>query len=443
MWLALLFVFALAKSVCTIGYLMKLKGSTIRSSVVAVILVVAGMVGQFRFQVVERTLLKTPLASVLLPPSALERVKNREIPKDDTSDFAQFWEVWNVLERDYLDTAALDPQKMVDGAIGGMTAALGDPYTMYLPPEDNKRSAEDLAGAFYGVGIELGYIDNTLAAIAPLKDTPSDLAGIKAGDLILHVKDTAKNLDEDTTGWSLSKAVENIRGPLDSTVTLTIFRQSEENPAPFEVELKRGEIVVKSVKLEFVDQGANSTVAHVSMYRFGERTTAEWNDAVSEILAKGPSVTGIVLDLRNNPGGFFDDAITVSSDFIARGVVVTQQGKFSKQDFPTTGLARLRNIPTVVLVNKGSASASEIVAGALRDDLGTKLVGEKTFGKGTVQDRRELPNGGGLHVTVARWLLPKGSWIHKEGIPVDVEVKDDPATEQDEVLLKGIETLGI
>lgn len=419
---------------------MTLKGSTVRSSILAIVLVVAGMVAQYQYQVVENTLLRTPFASALLPQSALSRVENREIPKNDTADFAQFWEVWKVLERDYLDSSELDPQKMVDGAIGGMTAAIGDPYTMYLPADDNKRSGEDLAGAFYGVGIELGYIDSTLAAVAPLKGSPAESAGVQAGDLIIHVKDVAKNLDEDTTGWSLSKAVENIRGPLGAPVTLTLFRQSQENPAPFEVVLERGQIIVKSVELEFVES-AGKTAAHISLSRFGERTEDEWNDVVSQILAKGSDLSGIVLDMRNNPGGYFDGAITVSSDFIAKGVVVTQQGKFSKQDFPTTGAARLRNIPLVVLVNRGSASASEIVAGALRDDLGTKLVGEKTFGKGTVQDRRELPNGGGLHVTIARWLLPKGSWIHEEGLQVDIEATDDESTEQDEVLLRAIEAL--
>lgn len=419
---------------------MTLKGSSLRSGIVAVVLIFAGMYAQYRYQVVELLIARTPLRGTKIEQSALARVKNRDSLRNDTADFAQFWEVWQVLERDYLEPNKLSTEKMVNGAIAGMTAAIGDPYTMYLPPDDNKRSAEDLAGAFYGVGIELGYIDNVLAVVAPLKGTPSEQAGVQAGDLILHVKDTAKNLDEDTTGWSLSKAVENIRGPLGTPVTLTLLRQSEANATPFEVELRRGQIVVTSVELEFVEH-AGKEVAHLSISRFGERTESEWNTAVTEILSRRPAIAGVVLDLRNNPGGFFDGAITVASDFIARGVVVTQQGKFSKQDFPTSGLARLRSYPLVVVVNKGSASASEIVAGALKDDLGTKLVGEKTFGKGTVQDRRELPNGGGLHVTVARWLLPKGSWIHEEGIPVDVEASNDPNTPEDEVLFRAIESL--
>ena len=162
---------------------------------------------------------------------------------------------------------------------------------------------------------------------------------------------------------------------------------------------------------------------------------------LSVILSEKNNLKGIVLDLRNNPGGFFDTSIQVASDFIKSDVVVTQQSKYKSEKYPSNGKFRLAGIPVVILVNKGSASAAEIVAGALKDDLQVKLVGEKTFGKGTVQDRRDLSNGGGLHITVGRWLLPKGSWIHKEGIPVDVEVKNNPDTKEDEVLFKGIETL--
>ncbi len=419
---------------------MKLKGSTLRSSILVLLLLLTGAFIQYRFLLLERVIARTPLQNSLSTPSALSKVENREKPSNQTADFEQFWEVWKVIERDHIDSGEFDAQEMVDGAIAGMTSAVGDPYTMYLPAEENERSAQDLAGAFYGVGIELGYIEETLAVMAPLKDTPADKAGVQAGDLILHVKDVAKDLDEDTNGWSLTEAVGHIRGPLNSEVQLTLYRQSQENPQPFDVTLKRGEIVVKSVELFFVEH-AGKRVAHIELSKFGERTEAEWNAAVSQILAEGSAVQGVILDMRNNPGGFFDEAINVASDFIAKGVIVTQQGKFSKQDFPAKGNARLGNLPVVVLVNRGSASASEIVAGALRDDLGTQLVGEKTFGKGTVQDRRELFNGGGLHVTVARWLLPKGSWIHEEGLPVDVEVTDNPDTENDEVLERGIETL--
>ncbi len=374
-------------------------------------------------------------------------------------DFSTFWEVWGELQRDYLRTEDIKAEKMVDGAISGMTAALGDPYTMYLPPEIDKRAEEELAGSFGGVGIELGYKDGTLAVVAPLKGTPADAAGVKAGDLIIHVKDPTKNLDEDTTNWSLTEAVNKIRGKNGSEVTLTLLREEGSTPAPatvvpapvasgtprpvygkpFEVTVARGEIIVKSVEMQFVSQ-AGKKAAVITLTRFGERTQQEWDDAVSAILRE-PGVTGIVLDMRNNPGGFFDGAISIASDFIKSGIVVSQKGKTTQQDFKTKGRARLANYPVEVLVNKGSASAAEIVAGALRDDRDAKLFGEKTFGKGTVQDRRELSNGGGLHVTIAEWLLPKGESIHHTGIPVTVEVTDDQATPEDEVVLRAIDDL--
>jgi carboxyl-terminal processing protease len=352
-------------------------------------------------------------------------------------DFKQFWEVWSILERDFLETDKIDQEKMVQGAIGGMTAALGDPYTVYLPPERDQRAEEELAGAFYGVGIELGYVEDTLAVVAPLKGMPAEKAGIKAGDFIIHVKDPAKNLDADTTGWSLAEAVDHIRGQKDTSVQLTMYRKGD-NSQPFDVTLVRGEIVIPSVELSFVEHNGKKA-AHIELSRFGERTEQEWDEVVNKIVAD-KDVDMVLLDMRNNPGGFFDMAIVVASDFIEDGIVVSQQGKFSTQDFRAKGTARLAKLPVKVLVNRGSASASEIVAGALRDQLKAQLIGEKTFGKGTVQDRRELNDGGGLHVTIARWLLPGGSSINHEGIPVNVEVKDNPDTQEDEVVLKAIES---
>lgn len=353
-------------------------------------------------------------------------------------DFGIFWEVWSLLERDYVYPEKLDATKMVDGAVGGLAASLGDPYTMYLPKEANERSAQDLAGAFYGVGIELGYVDGILAAVSPLEGTPAFAAGVKAGDLIINVKDEAKGVDEDSSRWPLNKAVDTIRGPKDTPVTLTLVREGVE--AQFDVTINRGEIVVSSVTLEFVES-AGKRVAHLKLSRFGERTDAEWNASVEEIVKQKGSIDGIVLDMRNNPGGFFEGAINVSSEFIEDGVVVSQKDRLFKQDFEARGKARLAGIPVEVLVNKGSASASEIVAGALRDRLGAQLIGTKTFGKGTVQDRRELSNGAGIHITVARWMLPGGEWIHEAGIPVNVEVEDTVDTDVDEQLLKAIEII--
>jgi len=373
-------------------------------------------------------------------PRILSQLSQEKQPdKYKDVSMATFWEVWGTLESDYLKTEKLVPDKMVDGAISGLTASLGDPYTVYLPQAEDKRAEEELAGSFYGIGIELGYKDKSLAVIAPVKDMPAEKAGIKAGDLILHVKDPAKNLDEDTTNWSLSEAVGKIRGDLGTEITLTLFRPDQADAKSFEVKVKRGEIIVKSAEVEFV-QASGKKVAHLKLSRFGERTQDEWDEAVKKILAES-NVAGIVLDMRNNPGGFFDTAIDISSDFFAKGIAVTQKGKVLNTDYEVKGNPRLEKYEVEVLVNRGSASASEIVAGALRDQRGARLYGEKTFGKGTVQDRLQLSNGGGLHVTIAQWLLPKGESIQNTGIPANVEVADNLETPEDEVLLKAIEDL--
>lgn len=347
-----------------------------------------------------------------------------------------FWEVWQLVEKDYLESGEIDETKMMNGAVSGMVAGIGDPYTMYLPPDDNAKAEEDLAGSFYGVGIELAYIDGAIGIIAPLADSPGEKAGLLAGDIIIHVKDESKKLDQDTTGWTLDDAVKNIRGPKDTPVVLTIYRKTDNSSK--EITVMRDEIIVKSVTLEFVEVNGKK-IAHLKISKFGERTLDEWDTAVNEILGKKNQLAGLILDLRNNPGGFFDVSIDVASDFVKSGIVVSQKSKYSTKNYNSNGKARLANMPTAVLVNKGSASASEIVAGALKDDLKVKLIGEKTFGKGTVQDRRELSNGGGLHITVGRWLTPNGSWIHKEGIPVDVEVAQNYDTAEDEVLQKAAE----
>lgn len=417
---------------------MKIKQSTLQNVVIALLLIVAGFFAEYRLGLVEKFINSTPRAAFLARTSARELVTDTEIPENHKQEvsFKTFWEVWDYLEKNYLEPKDLDPTKMVDGAIEGMTAALGDPYTAYLPPANNKRSGEDLAGTFYGVGIELGYVEGILAAVAPIKGSPAELAGVEAGDLIIRVKDEAKGIDEDSTQWSLEKAVDVIRGPKDSPVTLTLVR--EKASEPIEVTIKRDEIIVNSVELEFKEY-AGKRVAHITISKFGERTDGEWDEAVRKILTERSKIDGIVLDMRNNPGGFFNDAIYIASDFIESGPVVIQKGQYSEQNYNSNGKARLASIPVEVLVNKGSASASEIVAGALRDRRGAKLIGQKTFGKGTVQDRVSLSNGGGLHVTVARWMLPGGDWIHDSGIPVDLEVEQNLETKEDEQLLKAIE----
>lgn len=364
--------------------------------------------------------------------SNIREVINRD--GNEAVDFSMFWEVWNRLENSYLDKGAINTEKMVYGAIQGMTASLGDPYTSFLPPAENQQTNEDLQGEFDGVGIQLGYINKTLAVMSTLPDHPAIKAGVKSGDLILRIKDEKKELDTDTGGMSLPEAVQKIRGRKGDPVTLTLFTEGDTSER--EIILVRDTIVVPSVELKFVNEEGKESeegkYAHLQVIRFGEKTNEEWNDAVRKILAKN-NVEGIVLDLRNNPGGYLQRAIDLASEFIKDGVVVKQEGVNDTETFSVNRKGRLTDRPMVVLVNKGSASASEILAGALRDRLEVKLVGENTFGKGTVQEAQSLSNGAGLHVTIARWLLPNGENIHHEGLKPDIEVKNEVNEETGEV----------
>ena len=325
-------------------------------------------------------------------------------------------EVLERLKERYLKPEDIEAKKLIYGAAEGMTASLGDPYTSFYPPTDNTRSKEDLQGEFGGVGIQLGYIDETLAVMAPLKGTPAEAAGIKAGDLILRIKDDARKIDQETMDIKIDEAIDMIRGPKGTEVILTIFRKEEKKSR--DVSLVRDIINVSSTELTWVE---DKKVAVMRVYKFGEQTLAEWDRMVDEVIAK--KAKGIVLDLRNNPGGFLGRAVELGSEFVASGVILKQRSNDGVTQLGVTRQGRLIGMPLVVLINKGSASASEILAGALRERLGVKLVGEKSFGKGTVQEVLDLSGGAGLHVTVAEWLLPSGKNIHKVGLTPDVEVE--------------------
>lgn len=369
-------------------------------------------------------------------------VSSRPVGLDRQSiDFSLFWEVWDTLQASYLEPEALDTEAMVYGAIQGMTAALGDPYTVFLPPTDNDRAKEDLNGAFEGVGIQLGYKLETIAVMSPLDDHPAIKAGVKAGDLILHISDEKKGVNEDTIGMTLQEAVNLIRGEKGTPVTLSLYREGK---GEFEVTINRDTIVIPSVEAkrgdwqeeEFVES-SSGTVAWIKVRTFGDRTQEQWDDAVRLVIDNRQALSGIVLDLRNNPGGYLKGAIDLASDFIPEGLVVEQKGRQTSEKFEVTRRGRLLGIPVIVIINEGSASASEILAGALRDRIKATLVGEKSFGKGTVQEAADLRNNAGIHVTTAKWLLPSGEWIHEKGIEPDVTVslpETDAASESAEVV---------
>ncbi len=342
-------------------------------------------------------------------------VVNQEPPKNINVDFKLFWDTWDLLSRKYIDKKALDPKKLFYGAISGMVSAVDDPYTVFLPPEQQKSTKEDLNGSFEGVGIELGFNkDKRLVVLAPLDDTPAAKAGVKPQDIILKIN------DKETTNTTLPEAVRLIRGPKNSQVILTLYREGETDSR--EVNLIRDTIIVKSVKVSFIDR-QDKKIAHLKLSKFGERTREEWNQAVEQILAENPA--GVILDVRNNPGGYLEGAVFVLSEFLDGGDAVLQEdSEGQRQTFKVNRSGKLTRILLEVLINKGSASASEIVAGALQDRKRATLIGEKTFGKGTIQEAQDLPGNTGIHITVAKWLTPGGSWVNDtNGLDPDVKIE--------------------
>lgn len=348
-------------------------------------------------------------------------VSHRDTPANVSVDFQQFWTVWDRVSQKFVEREKIQPDKMLDGAISGMVAALGDPYTVYLPVKENAQSKEDLQGSFEGIGAQLGLKGKNVIVIAPLEGTPAQRAGVQAGDHIYKVGDVIVD------GKPLPEVVTLIRGPKGTKVKLTIAREGEKKEIVKEI--MRETIVVKSVTISF-----KNDIAVVKLSRFGDRTDDEWMKAVSEISAKNDIVKGVVLDMRNNPGGYLNGSVFVASEFLGNGKkVVTQESSLEgKKEYFVNRAGKLLNIPLVVIINKGSASASEIVAGALRDNGRARLVGEKTFGKGSVQEAEDLADGAGLHITVAKWITPSGFWINGTGIKPDMEVKNNPDKPKDD-----------
>jgi carboxyl-terminal processing protease len=364
------------------------------------------------------------------------------IINNDQLDLSLMWKVKDRLSEIYLDQNKINKENMEYGAIKGMVQSLDDPYTVFLSPEENKSSNEDLAGEFGGVGISLGYKDEILAVMTTLSGTPAEKAGLKTNDLILKITDKNKSIDKDTSGISLTEAVKLIRGEIGTEVTLNMYREGK---GAFDVVLKRENIVVASVELEWKEQNGKR-FAWVKLNKFTEKIFTEWPAVVEKIKTnEGNNFEGIVLDLRNNPGGYLEASVLVASDFIKNGVVVTQQStKGVTQEYKVdTSKGSLLNEKMVVLVNGGSASASEILAGALKEYNRAKLVGVKTYGKGTVQQPEDFSDGSGLHVTIAKWLLPSGKNIHGEGVEPDVKVESDTEANSDKDLQlnKAIEVL--
>lgn len=342
------------------------------------------------------------------PDPIVRQVINRDDTTARAVDFSLFWQVWDRLHERYVDSESLDAQRLVYGAINGMVGAAGDPYTVFLEPSDAEKFAEEVSGTFSGVGMELGIRNGTITVVSPIRDSPAMRAGIRTGDRIVSVD------GESTDGWTTEEAVARIRGDRGTTVTLTVGRDGETDL--LEVPIVRDVIRIPAVEWRMLD----GNVAYIEVLTFNGNMEDEFAHAAQEALSAG--ATSIVLDLRDNPGGLLDASVTLAGWMLERGSVVVSE-KFadgSTEPLRADGNEKFAHLPIVVLINGGSASASEIVAGALRDIRNVHLVGEQTFGKGSVQQMESFYNGSSLKVTVAKWLTPSGTSIADEGIaPTD------------------------
>ncbi len=347
--------------------------------------------------------------------------------KAENVNFSIFWEAWNKLkEKSVMD---IPSDKMVDGAISGMLSATDDPYTVYFTKEENQRFREDIQGAFSGIGIEIVEKDNLPTVVAPLPDTPAQKAGFKPGDIILEVD------GEKTSDLGFDKTIDKIRGDEGTEVTIKIQRADVADPIIIKV--KREKITVKSVEWDIKNVG-NKKIGYIKIRQFGDDTEDLFDQAAKEMISAKPA--GIILDLRNDPGGYLETSVDIASYFIKDGVIVTEKGRNNNsKEYRSTKNGKLKDFKVVVLVNNGSASASEILSGAFKDRLNSQIVGEKTFGKGSVQELIDLSDGSAVKITVAKWYTPGGKQINGEGIEPDIKVTDDENTPADEQLERALQ----
>ena len=353
----------------------------------------------------------------------------------DTRDalFAPFWEAWDLVHQQYVDQP-VDDVALMRGAIAGMLETLGDDPTRYMAPQEYSIITSDQSGELQGIGAYVeGVEDQGLRIISPFPGSPAEAAGLLPGDLIVQVDDT------DVTEMTEYEVIGLVRGAEGVPVRLTILREGNDEPLEFTV--TRAKIVIPSVESEMLA----GQVGYVKINDFGSRTLNELEDALRDLQAQ--DAVGLIVDLRGNPGGYRNTAVDVASQFLPRGTVVMreQYADGNEVTYKAKGGGLATGIPLVVLINAGSASASEIVAGAINDhDRGT-LLGEVSFGKGTVQTWYPLRgNNGAVSVTIARWLTPEGGWIQGEGITPDVEVElteDDRAADLDPQLDEAVELL--
>lgn len=356
-------------------------------------------------------------------------------PQAETSaDFSSFWKAWNVLNEKSIYSKDIKDQDRVWGAISGLASSMGDPYTVFFPPKENKSFNEEIIGSFEGIGAEIGVKDGILTVIAPLKDTPAWKSGIKQGDKIIKINKTS------TLDMNIDTAIELIRGPEGTNVVLTVLSLGEKETR--EITVTREKIGIPTIDTELRDDG----IFVIRLYSFSEKSDLLFKEAIIQFINSGSNK--LILDLRGNPGGYLESAVNIGSLFIDEGKTILSEdfgdGRVNKV-YRSHG-PRLFNdsLSFVVLIDGGSASASEILAGALKEHGIAKLVGEKTYGKGSVQELVKITNDTSLKITVAKWLTPNGISISKQGLEPDIKVTlsvKDFESKKDTQMDKAVEIL--
>lgn len=344
------------------------------------------------------------------------------------------WDTIAEIEKSYVD-GPVNMQEVLYGAISGAVASLGDPYSVFFPPEQADEFQDELSGNLEGIGAEIAIKNQRLTVVSPLDGSPAESAGIRPGDFIWKVD------DEETTELSIQQAVNKIRGEAGTQVKLTVFHPG--SSSPLDITVTRAKIVVKSVESEILNENGRE-IGYIKMRRFGEDTSGMIQQAISDFLVA--DIDGLIIDVRNNPGGFLQSSIEIASNWVKDGmpVVIQKFGDGSEDVFRASGTARLSGIPTVVLINGGSASASEILSGALQDYNLATLVGETSFGKGSVQELVDLSDGSDLKLTIAKWLTPSGHNLNEAGLTPDIIVElteEDFNADRDPQLDRAIEVL--
>lgn len=374
-----------------------------------------------------------PPTSIILPPTAAPSQNSQApaTPADLQNLFVPFWEAWDIVHKQYVNQP-VDDTLLMQGAIRGMMEAVGDDYTYYMDPKVYELESSSLSGQYEGIGAYVDTQGDYLTIVSPIEGSPAAAAGLRPGDQIIAID------GEDMTGVAPEEARQKVLGPAGTTVVLTVAREGEPEPLTFTI--VRARITVPSVTGEMREDG----IAYIDINFFGDRTTNELRAKLDELLAQNPK--GIILDLRFNPGGYLVTAVEVTSEFLNEGVVLIEQYSDGTRDtYNALGNGRATDIPLVVLINEGSASASEILAGALQDYGRAKLVGVQSFGKGSVQTIQPLSNNqGAARVTIAKWLTPKERAIQGVGLTPDyiVEMTDaDYENKRDPQLDKAVEVL--